>query len=201
MVSIPILLHWCMRSHKVMGWDLFSIPVSDITHHHSLHRESFADDTQLHQSAHITKTNLRIQDCMKDPQNQWWFITNYSSMMTKWNLCSPRHTQKVSQPPFSPSIYTDQSRWSFLFSMCLCRSRPNIIFQTACLDHLQSGIPGPPQNQYHLPLSFCWRNPNLICASVLSRIEYCNSILAGIPRYLLHRLPKTLNNAAYIVFK
>ena len=30
----------------------------------------------------------------------------------------------------------------------------------------------------------------LICAFVLSRIEYCNFLLAGIPKYLLDRLKK-----------
>ena len=31
----------------------------------------------------------------------------------------------------------------------------------------------------------------LICAFVLSRIDYCNPLLAGIPKYLLDRLEKT----------
>ena len=41
----------------------------------------------------------------------------------------------------------------------------------------------------------------LICAFVLSRIDYCNSLLAGIPKHLLDRLQKIQNYAARTVFK
>ena len=41
----------------------------------------------------------------------------------------------------------------------------------------------------------------LICAFVLSRIDYCNSLLAGIPKYLLVRLQSIQNNAARLIFR
>ena len=31
----------------------------------------------------------------------------------------------------------------------------------------------------------------LLCAFVLSRLDYCNSLLAGCPKYLLSKLPKS----------
>ena len=36
----------------------------------------------------------------------------------------------------------------------------------------------------------------LLCAFVLSRLDYCNSFLAGCPKYLLSKLQKVKNNAA-----
>ena len=39
----------------------------------------------------------------------------------------------------------------------------------------------------------------LICAFVLSRLDYCNSLLAGVPNYLIDRLQRIQNNAARLV--
>ena len=36
----------------------------------------------------------------------------------------------------------------------------------------------------------------LVCAFVLLRIDYCNSLLAGLPKYLLDRLQRIQNNTA-----
>ncbi|KAK7098126.1 hypothetical protein V1264_002486 [Littorina saxatilis] len=41
----------------------------------------------------------------------------------------------------------------------------------------------------------------LVCSLVLSKIDYCNSLLAGLPKYLLDRLQRIQNNAARLVFK
>ena len=41
----------------------------------------------------------------------------------------------------------------------------------------------------------------LICAFVLSRLDYCNSLMAGIPNHLLNQLQKIQNNAARLIFK
>ena len=45
----------------------------------------------------------------------------------------------------------------------------------------------------------------LLCAFVLSRLDYCNSLSEGCPKYLLFKLQKVLqkvrNNAARLVFR
>ena len=41
----------------------------------------------------------------------------------------------------------------------------------------------------------------LVCAFVLSRLDHCNSLLSGCPRYLLGRLQKVQNSAVKLVFK
>ena len=44
-------------------------------------------------------------------------------------------------------------------------------------------------------------SPKNVCAFVLSRLDYCNSLLAGCPKYLLSKLPKVQNNAARLIFR
>ena len=39
----------------------------------------------------------------------------------------------------------------------------------------------------------------LLCAFVLSRLDYCNLLLAGCPKYLLSKLQKVQNNAARLI--
>ena len=41
----------------------------------------------------------------------------------------------------------------------------------------------------------------LVCAFILSKIDYCNSLLSGCPLYILRRLQKDQNSAAKLVFK
>ena len=41
----------------------------------------------------------------------------------------------------------------------------------------------------------------LLCAFVLSRLNYSNSLLAGCPKYLLSKLQKVQNNAARLIFR
>ena len=41
----------------------------------------------------------------------------------------------------------------------------------------------------------------LVCAFVLSRIDYCNSLLAGLPKYQLDRLQRIQNNAARLILR
>ena len=41
----------------------------------------------------------------------------------------------------------------------------------------------------------------MLCVFVLSRLDYCNSLLAGCPKYLLSKLQKVQNNAARLIFR
>ena len=41
----------------------------------------------------------------------------------------------------------------------------------------------------------------LLCVFVLSRLDYCNSLLVDCPKYLLSKLPEVQNSAARLIFR
>ena len=41
----------------------------------------------------------------------------------------------------------------------------------------------------------------LVCSFVLSRLDYCNSLLAGCPQYLIDKLQRVQSNAARLVLR
>ena len=41
----------------------------------------------------------------------------------------------------------------------------------------------------------------LVCAFVLSKLDYCNSLLSGCPLYIVQRLQKVQNSAARLILK
>ena len=93
--------------------------MSDIINYHSLHHESFADESLLLKPAHITELDQlisRIQDCIADFKT--WMIHNKlhrNDDKTELMLATPK---KMSQSFFSPSFYADQSSGYFFFSIC-----------------------------------------------------------------------------------
>ena len=160
---------------------LYATPVSDIMNYYSLHRESFSDNTQLHQSAHITELDQlisRIQDCITDLKtwmihNKLWFNDDKTELM----LATP--TKFHNHPSLPPSMHINQVDIYFSPSV---RSIGVVLDQTLPF-------------KKHV-LSICrvanleLRRISTIRHFVLSRIDYCNSLLAGIPKYLLDRLKK-----------
>ena len=122
--------------------------------------------------------------------------------MTKRNLCSLHLTSFItillSLPPCS-SITS-----IFFLSICSqprCRPRPNVVFQAECLEFCRVAcfeLRRISTIRHYLSID---ATKTLICAFVLSRIDYCNSLLAGIPKHLLDILKKNQNNAARIVLK
>ena len=165
---------------SVLGPILFVLcatPVSDNIYHHLLQHESFANDTQLHQSAHITELDQLIsgiQDCITDFKT--WMIHNKQQLnddKTELRLATPKKFHNRSSLP--PALQSNQVDISFSPSV---RSLGVVLDQTLSfkqhvLNILRvSSIPGSPKNQYHSPLSFCSRNqnPDLCFCSLKNRI-------------------------------
>ena len=64
--------------------------------------------------------------------------------------------------------------------------------------HLQNCFPGNPTYQYYFTDDAI---KNLVVSLVLSRIDYCNSLLAGLPQSLIGKLQRVQNSAARLVVR
>jgi hypothetical protein len=208
MYSDPSGLTYGVPQGSVLGpilFVLYATPVSDVIHHHCLSHESFADDTQLHQSAHITQVDQLVsstQNCITELKT--WMIHNKLQLnddKTELLLATPKKLQNHPSLPqsmqinnvdisFSPSVRSlgvilDQTLSFKQHVSSICRVAYLELRRISTIRHYLSTD----------------ATKTLICAFVLSRIDYCNSLLAGIQKYMLDRLQKIQNNAARLVFK
>ena len=135
-----------------------------------------------------------MQDCISDVKP-----IKSSSMMIKLNLSLLHQIEHIFQihlqPPFKLEIliFPFPPRQKILVlhfpATCLRRSM-SLMF--AGLQFEDSVIFATTHYRWH---------KNIVCTFVLSKLEYCNSLLSSCPNQLLNKLQKVLNSAARLVFK
>ena len=204
--SEPSGLSFGVPQGSVLGpmlFVLYASPVSDVISHHSMSHESFADDTQLHQSAPIAEIDglmARTRECISDLKV--WMTQNKLQLndeKTELLLACPK--KFLSHPsiptslevgsvtvPFSSSVrslgVTLDPTLSFQQHIStVCRSAYFELRKISSVRHLLSAE----------------ATKTLVCAFIFSKLDYCNSLLAGLPKHLIHRLQRIQNNAARLV--
>ena len=75
------------------------------------------------------------------------------------------------------------------------------VSRQAHLKRLSFCLRGYQTTQLYPPVPDCWSNQNSRLACVLSKLDYCNSLLSGCPLYILRRLQKVQNSEVKLVFK
>ena len=180
-----------------------SVCVAYVISHHAMSHDSFADDTQLHQSASIAEIDglmTRTQECISDLKV--WMTQNklhLNDEKTELLLAYPKKfLNHPSLPtsleignvtvPFSSSVrslgVTLDPTLSFHQHISnVCRSAYFELRKISSVRHLLSAE----------------ATTTLVCAFVFSKLDYCNSLLAGLPKHLIHRLQRIQNNAARLV--
>ena len=182
---------------------LYASPVSEVIGDHAMSHESFADDTQLHQSASIAEVDTlitRTQDCIADLKD--WMTTNKLQLNDdKTELMFITPTRLTNHPSLPSSITINDSIVSVSSSV---RSLGVVLDQNLSFEKQVSNICKIAYLELrrissirHLLTTDATKT--LICAFVLSRLDYCNSLLAGVPKYLVDRLQRIQNNAARLV--
>ena len=184
---------------------LYAAPVSDVISHNAMLHESFADDTQLHQSASIAEIDVvmsRTLGCIGDIKD--WMTLNKLQLnddKTELMLACPK---KLLQHPSLPdSVLINNIPVSFSSSV---RSLGVILDQSLSFQQQISNICKVAYLELRRISSIrhyltADATKTLVCAFVLSRVDYCNSLLAGLPKYLLDRLQRIQNNAARLICK
>ena len=190
--SQPTVLKYGVPQGSVLGPVLFTMYITPLDHvirHHNTLYHLFADDTQLHKSSspeHFAKLLLDIQSCAECVRD--WMACNRLRMNddktaimpvgTKAKLKSVPQTSSLtlsgSTIPFSYKVrnlgvYLDSNLSMDQHVNFLCRS---VFLELRRIGHLRR----------HLTVG---ATKKLVSSSVLSRLDYCNSLLAGPPEMQL----------------
>ena len=191
---------------SVLGPALFTMyitPLGHVIRHRNTLYHLFADDTQLHKSSspkHFAKLLLDIQSCAESVRD--WMTCNRLRMNDDKTEIMPVGTKaKLKSVPEASSLTLSGSTIPFSYKVrnlgvyldsnlsmdqhvnFLCRS---VFLELRRIGHLRR----------HLTVD---ATKKLVSSFVLSRLDYCNSLLAGLPENKLDRLQRVQNNAARLV--
>ena len=184
---------------------LYTYPVSSIVQGHLLQHHSFSDDNQLYVSGPLPDLPLMIQNtqaCVSDLKN--WMtdnklklnedkselilitppsLQNHPSLPTTITLIDSPIT--LSHSARNLGVTLDQTLTFQQHVSNVCRTCFLELRRISSIRHLLSED----------------TTKALVCAFVLSRLDYCNALLSGSPSHLINKLQKVQNHAARLIFR
>ena len=181
---------------------LYTHPLSAIVQHHSLSHHCFSDDNQLYKSVPLSQLSTAIsstQECITDIQ-AWMHINKLqlNADKTEVILIVPKSNNSKELPtsldldgtpiPFSTSV---RNLGAILDQHLLLEEHVSRTCQTCYLELRRISTIKHYLSKDALKI--------LVCAFVLSRLDYCNSLLGGTSQKLTQRLQKVQNNAARLI--
>ena len=185
---------------------LYTTPLSDIiAAHHSVSHQLFADDTQLHTSTkpeNVEKITTDLKECTDDIKT--WMNTNQLKLndgKTEALLFTPPNLSPSCPLPSSATVgshtipFTPKARnLGFVVDSQLSFSdHVTKVCQTAYFELKRiSSI------RRHLTDD---ATKTLVTSCVLSRLDYCNSLLIGSDQSVIQPMQKVQNAAARLVLK
>ena len=200
------LLHFGVPQGSVLGPILFLMytkPLLDSIDEKNINNQSFADDTQLYSSSKpsdVTCSIDQIQSCIHEVRA--WMSENKLKLNDDKTEALLFHSKKSFSSVQKPaSVLVGNSSISFCPS---ARNLGFIISEDMSLDaHISHicrtayiAIRQISSIRHYLSLH---ATKVLVCAFVLSRLDYCNALLSGCTQQHIDKLQKIQNSAARLV--
>ena len=207
-LSQPTLLNFGVPQDSVLGPILFILytkPLTTLIRRHSISNHSFADDTQLHDSCRPDQIDTSVQgmqDCISDVNT--WMTSNKLTLNDDKTECLLIVSNRTSLPnPHQTSIHIGDT--DILFSLQAKHLGVTLTNNLSMQKHVTNicrsayiEIRRISNIRHYLTID---ATNTVLCAFVLSKSDYCNSLLSGSPKHLLDKLQKVQNSAARLVFK
>ena len=183
-------------------YTLYTTPLGKIIKEHNINYHMYADDTQLYKSVPFSDLQLLVQsietcfgNVKKRMTDNKLKMNNEKKKKTEILLCGPK---KYVEPSDCDHIYisfSDNARNLGVYFDCtfsmehhvkqLCKS---LFFELRKISHTRAFL-----NEASLQ--------KLVTSFVLSRLDYCNSLLVNLPNDTIPKLQRIQNHAARLVLK
>ena len=206
--SKPALLKQGVPQGSVLGPVLFSMcvtPLGNLTKRFDIFYHMYADDTQLYRSASSCQFPENVEKIQQAVESVKVWMTNNKlklncdkteliKIATRPKLKSLPQGSTVmfsgTNIPFSDTVrdlgvYLDGSLSMEAHINTLCKS---MFLELRRISHIRSLLDEA-------------ATKSLMSAFIMSRMDYCNSLLYGIPSNLMNRVQRAQNNAARIVLR
>ena len=196
-----------MPQGSVLGPVLFTLytsPLGDIARHHKVSFHLYADDTQLYLSfktglrEDMAQATLIVEKCVRNI-DAWMVVNKLKLNRDKTELLvlnahhrpqPPLESVAVSNEVIIPSI--SARNIGVLFDSVMSMEQHVTAVAKSAFYHLR--------NISRIRKYICFHTAEILMhAFVTSRLDFCNSLLYGIPQHVLKRLQSVQNAAARVV--